>query len=438
MNAMKKMSESRHFSSQQQESSPLMNQSTNQSTKKRNKNKENINLFNEVNSLLQYYQNSNILKKKTSLPTSMVSPKKMMDDIFIKQVLQTRKTNSRNKVSVSQNVGQKVLSLSPIEQKQKSFTKGNQFRCAYHANKKAKFFEYNRNIGAIFYCSECSVGKLIKGNILFPVENYQVKQVSNKKRENQSVSRANFWSVDENSLLSNSPFLLESTDTFTSITDDTEDKAKELKDFQKSLSSLQQECQSIIENAKGNTYQTQFNTLNTELQQLLYMINIQSMKLLQQLQSQNHLQQVYEVQNELNSILSDIQSNESNILNNMSIKPFKQIMNKYKEKLKGHTQTINNCSSSQQIFELDDRLQKLNKVKKLLKTNFKMETDEQELLSTKRKLSSNVYISFENKEMFLAAAAANKANSIHAKDEPDLVQIDDKCHLLESPNFIQN
>lgn len=40
--------------------------------------------------------------------------------------------------------------------------------------------------------------------------------------------------------------------------------------------------------------------------------------------------------------------------------------------------------------------------------------------------------------MFLAAAAANKVNSIHTKDEPDLVQIDDKCHLLESPNFIQN
>lgn len=59
-------------------------------------------------------------------------------------------------------------------------------------------------------------------------------------------------------------------------------------------------------------------------------------------------------------------------------------------------------------------------------------------MSTKRKLSNNVYISFENKEMFLAAAAANKANSIHVKDEPDLVQIDDKCHLLESPNFIQN
>jgi hypothetical protein len=37
--------------------------------------------------------------------------------------------------------------------------------------------------------------------------------------------------VDENSLLSNSPFLLESTDTFTSINDDTEDKVKELRDF---------------------------------------------------------------------------------------------------------------------------------------------------------------------------------------------------------------
>lgn len=59
-------------------------------------------------------------------------------------------------------------------------------------------------------------------------------------------------------------------------------------------------------------------------------------------------------------------------------------------------------------------MQKLTRIKKLLKKEF--DTEEQELLSTRRKLTSTVYISFENKEMFMAAAQAQKV-----KEEADLV-----------------
>lgn len=47
------------------------------------------------------------------------------------------------------------------------------------------------------------------------------------------------------------------------------------------------------------------------------------MKLIQQLQTHNSLQTVRDVQGELESILTDIRTNEHNILNNMQIKPFK-------------------------------------------------------------------------------------------------------------------
>lgn len=59
----------------------------------------------------------------------------------------------------------KNLSLSPIEAKKI----GGTHRCSFHSNKKAKFFEIDQK-GTIFYCSECSVPKLLNGNILYPAE----------------------------------------------------------------------------------------------------------------------------------------------------------------------------------------------------------------------------------------------------------------------------
>lgn len=241
---LKRNPEGRHFSSQQQGTAFGHGLDPNQSTsnKQATRNKENINLYNEWTSMLQYYQSSSLLKsnclmainlEKTSLPTSMVSPKKIIDNLMLRQALQTKK--SRNKVSVSQNIGQKNLSLSPIEAKQKSISGKN--RCTFHTNKRAKYFEFDSQMGALFYCEECAVGKILNGN-LYSIESYSQKMGSNKKRENQSVSRANFWSVDENSLLSNSPFLIESSETFNSSTDVSEDKSRELREFKQTVVTL--------------------------------------------------------------------------------------------------------------------------------------------------------------------------------------------------------
>ena len=55
---MSKNKDSRHFSSQNGNSLTDVNVSN----KKNSRNKENINLFNEVSNLLQYYQSSSLLK----------------------------------------------------------------------------------------------------------------------------------------------------------------------------------------------------------------------------------------------------------------------------------------------------------------------------------------------------------------------------------------
>ncbi|CAD8064185.1 unnamed protein product [Paramecium sonneborni] len=361
-------------------------------------NKENI--FNEVNKMIELYKSHNELKKWKQQP--YLSPQKLIYSLLTKT-----NTKNKNKVSLSQNIGHKKLTHSPISIKQKSLPQQS-LQCSFHQQKKAQFFDNNQRNQNKIYCQEFS--------ILNNKNNQKLNIIHHKNSltENLSVNQPSYKSLSE--------------DTF-DFDENTENtyKQQQLTNFQQAIKSLLNECNNLVQISQSNDYEIKYNNLQYELEQMLTSIHKKSQKLINQLQSNDKIQKLQDIEEELNSIQVDITQNEQNILNNMKIKPFKYIMSKYKDKLQGYFQIVKNNELNQQKQFIDERLKQLTKIKTILNNYFNRQNkldsiSQSQQLSSRRKIKNNgnVYISFENKEMFQIAAQSEQG------------------YLLESPNFIQN
>ncbi|CAD8068117.1 unnamed protein product [Paramecium sonneborni] len=362
-------------------------------------NKENI--FNQVNKMIELYKSQNELKKCKQQPH--LSPQKL-----IYQLLTKTNTKNKNKVSLSQNIGHKKITHSPISIKQKSLPQQS-LQCSFHQKKQAQFFDTNLRNQNKIYCQEFSIlncKKTQKLNIIHP---------KNSLTENLSINQPTYKSLCEDNC--SLEFDENNENTY---------KQQQLVNFQLAIKSLLNECNNLVQISQSNDYEIKYNNLQYELEQMLTSINKKSLKLITQLQSNDKVQQLQDIEDELNSIQVDIAQNEPNILTNMQIKPFKYIMSKYKDKLQGYFQIIKNNELNQQKQFIDERLKQLTKIKTIFNNYFNRQNQldsisQTQPLSSRRKIkNNNVYISFENKEMFQIAAQSEQG------------------YLLESPNFIQN
>ncbi|CAK73229.1 unnamed protein product (macronuclear) [Paramecium tetraurelia] len=374
-----------HFLSQQYESFNQLN-------------KENI--FDEVNRMIELYKSQNELKKIKQ--QKHLSPQKLIYSLLTKT-----NTKNKNKVSLSQNIGQKKLTQSPISIKQKSLPQQS-LQCSFHQPKKAQFFDSNLRNQNKINCQEFSILNCKNSQKLNVIHH------KNSLTENLSINQPNYKSLCEDA------FSIEYDEN-----NENQYKQQQLDNFQQAIKSLLNECNNIVQISQSNDYEIKYNSLQYQLEQMLTSINKKSLKLVNQLQFNEKAQQLSDIQEELNSIQVDINQNEQNILTNMQIKPFKYIMRKYKDKLSGYHQIIKSNEFNQQKQFIDERLKQLSKIKTMLNNYFNRQNQldsisQSQQLSSRRKIkNSNVYISFENKEMFQIAAQSEQG------------------YLLESPNFIQ-
>ncbi|KAL4482766.1 hypothetical protein ABPG72_022326 [Tetrahymena utriculariae] len=227
---------------------------------------------------------------------------------------------------------------------------------------------------------------------------------------------------------------------------------------------------------KDNTlhqhYQKQFNKLNNFYDDCINVCNqLRSEDVQKLLQSKNQIQEIYNQRRniirshiiDVDNMNKDISSNLDQIIHNIKLGPFKEIINQYQDKC---NEFINYCEQTNQIkisflkYNNESNQQNIQLLQNLFqtfrKTNFQQQPNFMENLQSLQsdalqkndqfktesasnsikkqdsaKLKNQLYVSFDNRELFLQAAkiaSAKKSNQIE-----DDQQISQQHH--ESNNF---